>query len=71
MDRTEAVRIGKALDETTFISMEICCKEKEDFKSLLSKYNQKFTLRYDQMSGVDPDVVCHRLDINPNIKPDK
>lgn len=37
MDKTEEVRIGRLLKETTFISTEISSKEQDDLKTLLRK----------------------------------
>lgn len=68
MDLNQAVGIGKATDESIFILMEINQWEQEDLKSLLRKFNHVFAWQDEQMPGVDPDVACHKLDINPNTK---
>lgn len=65
IDQTEAIKIAKELDETTLISMEINCKDYNDLKSLSRRYI------IFQIPGVDPDIACHKLDVNPNIKPIK
>lgn len=66
MDQIWIVRIGEALDETIFISIEISLQEQEDLKSLLRKYNHVFASQHEQRLRVSPDIVCHKFDINTN-----
>lgn len=60
--------IGNTLDETPFISMEINHKEKDDLKSFLWRYYHIFAWRHEQTPGVNPEVACHKFDINTNAK---
>ncbi|KAM2252312.1 hypothetical protein ACFX1S_006841 [Malus domestica] len=37
--------------------------------SFLQENNEVFTWSYEDMPSISPDIICHRLSINPNTKP--
>lgn len=39
--------------------------------ALLRKYNHVFSWHHEQTPNMEPEVTCHKLDINPNTKPVK
>lgn len=55
------VRIGSSLSE----------KEKEEFLSLLKEFIDVFAWSYQDMPGIDPEIVQHRIPTYPDAKPVK
>jgi len=45
--------------------------KKEDLISLVREYRDVFTWNYEDMSGLNPQVAMHCLNINPDAKPIK
>ena len=54
-----------------FISESLLPTEKEDLIRLLREYTDVFTWNCEDMTGLDPQVAMHRLNINPDAKPVK
>ncbi|KAH9293918.1 hypothetical protein KI387_040878, partial [Taxus chinensis] len=46
-------------------------QELGDFTTFLSKHRQAFAWSYEDMPGLDPDIVVHNIVTLPNIKPVK
>ncbi|KAL6185456.1 hypothetical protein ACLB2K_041589 [Fragaria x ananassa] len=46
------------------ISAKLTKKERETLLSLLREYKDCFAERYEDMSGLAPELVCHRLPTN-------
>ena len=53
-----------------FISESLSPPEK-DLICLVREYIDVFAWNYEDMPGLDPQVVIHRLNINPDAKPIK
>jgi len=54
-----------------FISESLSLTEKEELIILLKEYIDVFAWSYEDMPGLDPQVVMHRLNIKPDAKPVK
>ena len=54
-----------------FISDSLSPQEKEDLILLIREYIDVFAWNYEDMSGLDPQVAMHRLNIKPDAKPVK
>jgi len=54
-----------------FISESLSPPEKEDLIRLVREYINVFVWNYENMPGLDPQVVMHHLNINPDAKPVK
>ena len=71
-DEVVQVDVG---DEThpkpIFISKSLSAQEKEDHISLIREYIDVFAWSYEDMSGLDPEIAMHRLNIKPDAKPVK
>jgi len=66
-DRVTKVNLGdEANPMPIFISESLSPPEKEDLISLVREYIDIFALNYEDMPGLDPQVVMHRLNINPD-----
>ena len=52
-----------------FISSQLVAQEKEQLVTLLQKYKDVFAWTYDEMSGLDPGLVVHSLNVDPGIRP--
>jgi hypothetical protein len=51
-----------------FLSKNLSPQEKEDYISLIQDYIDVFAWSYEDMSGLDPEVAMHRLDIKSDAK---
>jgi len=54
-----------------FISESLSPSEKEDLINLIREYIDVFAWNYEDMPGLDPQIVMHRLNLNPDTKPVK
>ena len=52
-----------------FISSQLVAQEREQLVTLLQKYRDVFAWTYDEMSGLDPRLVVHSLNVDPGMKP--
>lgn len=53
------------------ISAQLTTKEKARVTKLLKEYQEVFAWSYEDMPGLDPNMVCHALNIQPGAKPIK
>jgi len=53
------------------ISEGLSLTEREELISLVREYIDVFAWNYEDMSGLDPQIGMHRLNIKPDIKPVK
>ena len=53
------------------VSESLSLTEKQDLTSLIKEYIDFFTWSYEDMSGLDPQVAMHHLNIKPDAKPVK
>ena len=44
-------------------------QERKQLVALLQKYRDVFAWTYDEMSGLDPGLVVHSLNVDPGIRP--
>ena len=64
-DKVTQINLGdEANPKPIFISESLSPPEKEDLISLVWEYIDIFTWNYEDMPGLDPQVVMHRLNIN-------
>nr|XP_023879253.1 uncharacterized protein LOC111991691 [Quercus suber] len=52
-----------------FISSQLTAQEKEQLVALLKKYMDIFAWTYDEMPGLDPELVVHALNVDSGVKP--
>lgn len=71
MDKLIEVQVGIRPEETTFISAELDLQEQRTLLALLRKNHTNFAWNAQQMPGVDPEVACHKLAVDPSAKPIK
>jgi hypothetical protein len=51
------------------ISMSLSIEERKCLIDLLHKYKDVFAWDYDEMSGIDPGLVAHSLNVEPGTRP--
>ena len=51
-----------------FINSQLIAQEKEQLVALLRRYMDVFTWTYDEMSGLDPRLVVHSLNVDSGVK---
>uniref|UniRef100_A0A2N9HWS0 Integrase catalytic domain-containing protein n=1 Tax=Fagus sylvatica TaxID=28930 RepID=A0A2N9HWS0_FAGSY len=51
------------------ISMSLSAEERKCLIDLLHEYKDVFTWDYDEMSGIDPRLVAHSLNVEPETRP--
>jgi hypothetical protein len=72
IDELEEINIGMPDDpRPVFISKHLSTKSKEEYKKFLSKNRDVFAWSYEEMPGLDPSVVMHRLVMQKNYPPAK
>jgi len=54
-----------------YISERLSPKEKQDLIALIKENTDVFAWSYEDMPGLDPQVVMHHLNIKPDAKPVK
>ena len=52
-----------------FISNQLSVKDNQQLVGLLKRYVEVFVWTYDEMSGLDPRLVVHSLNVNLRTKP--
>ena len=52
-----------------FISSQLMAQEREQLVALLQKYRDVFAWTYDEMPDLDPGLVVHSLNVDPEIRP--
>jgi len=68
-DKVTQINLGdEANPKPIFISESLSPSEKEDLISLVWEYIDVFAWNYEDMPGLDPHVVMHRLNINSDEK---
>lgn len=55
----------------TYVNKELEANQKEELIQLLREYKDVFAWNYDEMPGIDKDLVEHNLNISPGMKPVK
>ena len=51
-----------------FINNQLTVQEKEQLVGLLKRYVDVFAWTYDEMSGLDPNLVVHSPNVDPRVK---
>ena len=51
------------------ISASLLVEERAHLVELLKEYQDVFAWQYDEMPGIDPKLVAHSLNVEPDIKP--
>ena len=54
-----------------YASSLLTFKEKKEYFDLLSKYKDVFAWSYQEMPGLDPKAIAHRLSIRKGVSPKK
>ena len=62
-------RTGLGSLKPVFISSQLTAQEKEQLVALLRRYVDVFTWTYDEMSGLDPRLIVHSLNVDLGVKP--
>ena len=71
-DKVTQINLGdEANPKPIFISESLSSSEKKDLISLVREYIDGFAWNYEDMSGLDPQVAMHHLNINSDVKPVK
>jgi len=71
-DKVNQIDVGdQAHPKLIFVSESLSLTEKQDLTSLIKEYIDFFTWSYEDMSGLDPQVAMHHLNIKPDAKPVK
>ena len=52
-----------------FISSQLTKQEKEQLVTLLKEYMDVFAWTYNEMPSLDPGLVVHALNVDPQVKP--
>ena len=66
------INIGdEANPKTIFISKSLSLSKKEDIIQLIREYIDVFAWNCEDMSGLDPQIAIHCLNINPDAKSSK
>ena len=52
-----------------FISSQLMAQEREQLVALLQKYRDVFAWTYNEMPGLDPELVVHSLNVDLGIRP--
>jgi len=72
VDKVIQINLGnEANSKRIFISENLSLSEKEDLICLIQEYINIFAWNYEDMPRFGPQVVMHRLNINPDAKPVK
>ena len=68
-DPLEEVDIGEGRDkQPTYISKLLCQDYKEKLVEMLKEFKDCFAWEYDEMPGLDREIVEHRLQLKPQIR---
>jgi len=71
-DKVTQVNLGdEANPKLIFISESLSSSEREDLIQLIRENIDVFTWNDEDMHGLDPQIVMHHLNINPDAKPVK
>ena len=67
----EVINLSDNLDvsKSISISMSLSAEERKCLIDLLHEYKDVFTWDYDKMSGIDPGLVAHSLNVEPGTRP--
>ncbi|XP_072064460.1 uncharacterized protein [Arachis hypogaea] len=65
----EKLQIGPTKDEYTFINRNLPYDLKEEVSQLLKQNRDLFTFTPADMPGINPDLMSHRLAVDPKAKP--
>ncbi|XP_072081025.1 uncharacterized protein [Arachis hypogaea] len=65
----EKLQVGQTKDEYTFINRNLPYDLKEDLSQFLKQNRNLFAFTPADMPGIDPDLMSHRLAVDPNAKP--
>ena len=67
----ERVVVGDDLERFFQVGAQLPLLEKEQLMEFLRKNVDVFTWNAYEASGVDPNFICHHLNVNPFITPKK
>ena len=72
MDETQTINIGTEEDpKLVLIGSTLTLEEKSELTSLLKEYKDVFAWSYQDMPGIDPEIVQHHIALHPDSKPVK
>ena len=57
------------IPRTTSINANLSQLEKNQLVALLKEYADVFAWEYNEMPGLDPNLVAHALNVKPGVKP--
>ena len=67
----ERVSVGVDPERFFQVGSELPPQEKEELMAFLRENEDVFAWDAYEASGVDPDFICHHLNVNPSITPRK
>ena len=65
---TEVPLFDDELGKTCKIGSALIGKFKEDLITFLREHHDVFVWSHEDMHGIDPSIIVHRLNIDPNFK---
>ncbi|XP_072077907.1 uncharacterized protein [Arachis hypogaea] len=68
-DELEKVQLDNNVNHYTHISSSLLSGTKQKITSLLRRNADLFAWTPADMPGIDPNLICHKLQINPNARP--
>ena len=72
MDETQTINIGTKEDpKPVLICSTLTLEENSELTNLLKEYKNVFAWSYQDMPGIDPEIVQHRIPLYPDAKPVK
>ena len=57
------------IPRTTSINANLSQPEKNQLVAILNEYADVFAWEYDEIPGLDPNLVAHALNVKPGVKP--
>ena len=57
------------IPRTTSINANLSQPEKNQLVAILNEYADVFAWEYDEIPGLDPNLVAHALNVEPGVKP--
>ena len=67
----EKIFVGDDLEKFFQVGAQIPLQEKEELVDFLKRNVDVFAWNAYEASGVDPNFICHHLNINPSVTPRK
>ena len=70
-EELEPIQLGDQPEHLVFIGSKLAEDVRSSLVPFLEQNMEVFTWKQEDMGGVDPAVITHRLNVNPSFKPVK